>query len=302
MKKLIINVILTIIAIIPVTALAASTSDATEPITGTSGSLNIEYKYEDYKINNIDVDIYYVASVSEDYQYSLSGQFASYSVVLNGIKTTEELKNLEETIGSYISADKIEATNSGKVVNNKISFKDLKTGLYYVKTQEIDEKDYKLSFESFLISVPSLDDNNKWNYDVKAFPKPYVFELKYEDITYTVIKEWRDNKDNRPKEIAIEIFKDGEIFEEVALSSDNNWTYKWDTIDDGSKWTVIEKVVPSGYTVSINKNDNKFIIINTGEEENPQTVDNIYLYFYILVGGIVGMVASLISYAKMREN
>ena len=40
--------------------------------------------------------------------------------------------------------------------------------------------------------------------------------------------------------------------------------------------------MPTGYTVTINKNNNKYIITNKGEVENPNTVDNIYLYMYIL--------------------
>lgn len=302
MKNLIIKIISVIAIMIPFKSEALTTMDAKEAIVSKNGTLSLEYKYDDYKINDINVKIYRVASVSSDFRYTLIGDFKDLPVKINGIKTVTELNNLEEVFESYIVANKPGETSSGIVLDNKVSFNDLQTGMYFVITEKIDTKDYSLLFKSFLISVPTLNEEGTWNYDVSACPKPLMFTPKYEDITYTIIKEWRDNNINRPKEIEIDIYKNGEIAESVILSRENNWQYSFTTKDDGSIWNVLEKNVLDDYTVSINKTETKFIVINTKEEEPPKTVDNIYLYFIILIGSIIGMSSTLIIFRKAKED
>ena len=89
------------------------------------------------------------------------------------------------------------------------------------------------------------------------------------------------------------------------LSSANNWSYEWITDDDGSKWTVVERDVPDNYTVSITTQKRNFIIINKDsnyKEENPKTLDDIKLYFYILIGSLVGIILLVISIFKNKKN
>lgn len=302
MKKLIINILLVLTFILPVKIDALSTADAKEIIVDNNSSLSLEYKYDDYIINSGDVKLYYIASVSHDYQYSLVGDFQDLSIEINGIKEVNEWKILENTITSYVIADGISETSNAVINNNKVYFGNLKTGLYLVITDTIETEKYSLSFEPFIISVPNLMEDGTWNYDVYSCPKPYLFTPKYEDVTYTIIKEWRDNKQNRPSEIEVEIYKDNDLYENISLTSDNNWTYSFVAKDDGSIYTAVERNVPEGYTVSIDKNDTRIVIINTYDEEPPKTVDNIYLYFIILFGSIIGLASTLLVIHRMNNN
>ena len=56
--------------------------------------------------------------------------------------------------------------------------------------------------------------------------------------------------------------KDGKITETVSLAKENNWKYQWYHLDASSTWKVVEKEVPSGYTVTINQDDSTFTITN----------------------------------------
>ena len=292
--------------IIPSKVFALSTSDALSEIDiNKDCSVNLYYYYDDYDFNDVNVDIYYIASLTKDFKYQLSSSFKDYSINVNGIKNDSEWNILEQTIDSYIEVDKIEKIQSKKILNNKVSFSDLKPGLYFIKTDLIDSREYTLSFDSFLINFPSLDEDGIWNYEFEVYPKAESYIPKYNDIKYKVIKEWIDNGTNRPNNIDVEIYKNDTYIETIVLSNDNNWTYEWITKDDGSNWNVIERIVPNGYNVSIKKENNNFILVNTMEEEDeipPQTSDNIKIYFYFLTISLIGIILLIVSLFIEKKN
>lgn len=303
MKKLIyLAITLLLMVILPSNILASNTADAKELIDiDKKTSLTLKYEYENININNVNVRLYKVGDLTKDFQYTLTEKFGSYPIEINGIEYFDEWTALSETISSYVNADSISETESGIVNNNKVSFTNLETGLYLVVTDKIDEKKYILEFESFLITLPVLSENGTWNYNATALPKPSYYEPKNEEITYSVIKEWKDTGEDRPVSVSIDIYKDEELYENVTLSSENNWCYSWNYLDDGSKFSVVEREIPREYTVKIEKNNTRFIVVNTKEEINPKTLDNIYIYFILLSISFVGL-ASLVFTLKKSEN
>jgi len=307
MKSRILKIILILISfIIPNSVYALSTSDANEKIDLTKkANLTLNYIYDDYNLDNVNVEIYYVASVSSDFRYELSSAFSEYSIKINGIKTDKEWATLEQTLNSYIIADKIDAMLETKIRNNKIELSDLKLGLYFIKTEKIDTEDYTLIFDSFLLNIPDLQEDGYWNYNIDVYPKIEEYTPKYDDISYKVIKEWIDDANTRPDSIEIEIYEDGDLVDTKTLSKDNNWRYEWVTEDDGSEWTVIEKNVPKGYEVTINNKNNNFIIVNIDPEyteKNPSTFDNINLYFYLLFSSIIGVILVITSIILQKKH
>ena len=84
--------------------------------------------------------------------------------------------------------------------------------------------------------------------------------IEYEKLT--VHKVWDDNGyPNRPDSVTVHLLRDGEKYEEVELSKDNQWTYTWDDLDDRYQWSVKEEV-PAGYEASYKTEDNKVFITN----------------------------------------
>lgn len=307
MKSRILKIILILISfIIPNSVYALSTSDANEKIDITKkANLTLNYIYDDYNLDNVNVEIYYVASVSSDFRYELSSAFSEYSIKINGIKTDKEWATLEETLNAYINTGNIKETVKTTIKNNKVELSDLDLGLYFVKVENIDTEDYSLIFDSFLISLPDLREDGYWNYNLEVYPKVEEHIPKYDDINYTIIKEWIDDAETRPNSIEIEIYKNKELVDTKTLSKDNNWKYEWITEDDGSIWTVIEKNVPKGYEVSINNKNNNFIIVNIDPEyteENPSTFDNIKLYFYLLFGSVIGLILLATSIILQKKQ
>lgn len=300
MKRFLTNIMLIVLSIIiPNNVYAISTTEAKEAIDITKDSkLTLNYYYDDYNFDDTNVKIYYIASVTSDFRYELSSDFSSYLIKINGIKTEGEWTSLEQTLNSYITADNIKETSKKSIKNNNITINDLKPGLYFIKTDKIDTKDYTLLFDSFLLSIPELKEDGTWNYDISVYPKTEMYIPKYEKIKYTVIKEWVDDQKNRPKSIEIEIYEDGILVENQTLSKDNNWIYQWTTDDDGSIWTVVERDIPKGYNVSIKNSDSNFTIVNTDpnyKEDNPKTYDNIKIHFYLLIGSIIGIILLIIG-------
>ncbi len=300
MKKILITIIILINLIKPANVFALSTTIAKEEINNdTNCNVTLNYYYDDYNFDNTNIKIYHIASITKDFQYNLSSKFSSYPIKINGLKTDVELNTLKQTIDSYIIADNIEELASYSITNNQVNINNLKPGLYFIKTNKIDTKDYTLIFDSFLLNLPELTSDGTWNYNLEVYPKIEEYTPKYEDITYTVTKEWIDNPNTRPKSIEIEIYEDGILVDSHILSSKNNWTYNWITKDDGSTWTVVERNIPKNYNVSITNKNKNFIIINKDsnyKEENPKTLDNINLYFYLLISASIGLILLTISF------
>lgn len=83
----------------------------------------------------------------------------------------------------------------------------------------------------------------------------------FSSSTISVNKIWDDqgNEDVRPKEINVMLYKNGQLYDQQILNSENQWHYAWTGLptyevdEDGSlheiKWTVQEKI-PVGYAES----------------------------------------------------
>lgn len=307
MKKFFLTTIILITSLItPINVIATSTTNAIEKIDITKNSnLTLNYAYDNHTFNNISVKLYHIATATPDFQYQLISNFSNYPLQINGLTTETEWNHLEQTLEAYIIADDIKETYSQTIEKNTITFSNLTPGLYLIKTPQITTSTYTLQFDTFLISIPNLKENGTWNYDVTVNPKAEEYLPQYKKITYTAVKEWLTRSTPRPQSIDIEIYKDAILIEKQILTSSNNWTYSWQTDDDGSTWTVVERNIPNNYTVSILKEKNTFIILNTDttyQENSPQTLDNINFYFYLFLGSFIGLILLTISLILLKKT
>lgn len=262
MKKKIFIIISAIINILlPLNISAISIADAIEDIDNNKKTnLTINYIYDDILINEADVKLYKVADIDEKFQYIPTSDFSSYPIKLNSVLTQEKWEEIRQTLESYIVADGIAPTIETKITNNKVSLPSLTNGLYLVMNNRIQTEDYALEFQNFLINLPALNTDGRWNYDVEVSPKPSHHEV-YEK--YRVIKVWGGNDTHRPDHVTIEIYCNGDFIEQQTLSADNNWQYGWKTEKhETDTWTVVERDVPSNYHVKITKKDDAFIVTN----------------------------------------
>ncbi len=309
MKKRIIRIAALVIAVITFAVStvglvsAISTADAKEPIdTSRSCSLTLTYSYNETYYEGLEIEIYRIADVTEDLQYSLTDDFEDYSVEINKISSSSEWDEVCSTIGMYVDTGKVERTNVLLTdENGKVSFRDLKPGIYYVKWTNNPTKDNTIGFLPFLIAVPGIGEDGKWIYDVDAIPKPGYNPYIYYD-KYTVVKQWRDIglKEKRPVNVSVQIYRDGELFDEVILSEENNWTYTWAT-HAPYKWNVIEKNLPSEYKVIIVEENGVFYVTNSIEDPAPQTGDTNDFSVWIVLMAISGLVLVILGTTGRRK-
>ena len=91
-----------------------------------------------------------------------------------------------------------------------------------------------------------------------------------DDTRLTVHKVWDDhNSPNRPDSVTVHLLKNGTFYEAVELNSGNQWTYTWDQLDADQDWSVLEAVIPDGYTVSYETFGNLVYIINSKDTGTP---------------------------------
>ena len=104
---------------------------------------------------------------------------------------------------------------------------------------------------------------------------PGITPDEKDEITYKVLKLWKDQgyTEYRPISITVDIYRNGELNHTVRLSGENNWAYSWSAEDDGSIWTVIEREIPEGYIMSVEKRSTAFILTNTFDEQEPEEPD-----------------------------
>lgn len=210
--------------------------------------------------------IYRVADISEYGEYTRTPEFEEYAVDLEQ-SDQNGWRALASTLAGYVKRDGKEAQDT-KITDadGKAYFKDLSAGLYLVLGEQAEDDTFKYEAEASLIALPDLDENDLWVYDVTASPKYEKDPLKPdEDVTQKkIIKIWKDgNSKNRPKDIQVQLLKDGKVADTVTLNADNNWKYQWDNLDNSAAWQVVEQTVPSGYTVAVEKEADTFTITNT---------------------------------------
>lgn len=265
--------ILACILLIAATALPSSARTSID--LDKDFSVTIDYSNDEVPLSGVEFKMYHVAEISEYGIYSPTKLFKYYHIDFD-YDDNAGWRILANTLVPYIERDGIEATTSGVTDDQGIlEFASLKAGLYLVvgETKVVDG--YKYIPENYLVSLPGLDEKDNWLYSVVSKPKSdREAGSDTEDTVCKVMKVWKDNDDKlgeRPDYIEVELLRNGEVFETVKLSDENNWRYTWEKLDDKFIWSVTEKEVPDGYTVTINKENKVFVITNTSKESTKPT-------------------------------
>lgn len=282
----------------PYQAMAASTSDAVEPIIPEKEcSLTVSYCYGETAFSGIEVKLYRIAEVSADFKYTLTQPFESSGLILDGIRTAGEWNVVRSTLEAHILAYNIapeftSATNK----DGQISFGSLRTGMYLAIASQVKQNDLHYLFDSALIALPGLGLDGRWQYQVSVNAKGEVLPPVGPDekVERKVLKLWRGDEDrtDRPKSIEVEIFCNGSSYKTVTLSEENHWAFSWSAKNDGSSWTVVERNVPQGYTMTVEEREATFVLTNTWTPTNPDDPDkppqtgdtsNILLYVLLMI-------------------
>lgn len=241
-------------------------------------SITINHSYDNKPLDNVQCNIYKVATLSSTGYYSITDEFKEYPIDFNQISDPTEWYQVADTLESYVSADgilpyKIEKTSEA----GSVKFSELGVGLYLVSIDNSVCKDGILKTKPFLVSLPSISPNNGWLYDVEVNPK--CEEINSGITDFKVNKVWTNDEGLkvRPPYINVDLYKNGEVFDSIILNEENNWTYLWNGLDSEAQWTIIEKDVPKDYVVSYEKYEGSITINNkylNGEEIDTDEISN----------------------------
>lgn len=291
----------------PGKVLGSSTVNAVEPIDiSAKASLTAIYAYDGTFLPEIRVSLYQVAMISENFQYVLTDRFEETKLAINGLKSAHEWDTVRSTLESFIMANGL-APSSEKLTGHDGTalFNALAPGLYLMMPAAYQLEDGQIRFDSALVSVPGLQEDGTWEYDITVKPKP-GFEPEPDGTKkYKVIKLWRDkgNEKNRPAAIEADILRNAQVDRSIRLSEENQWCYSWEAPDNGDVWTVAEKNVPHGYTGLVEKHENSFVLINEALENSttPSTGDSANLGLYIILLSISCLLLVLLGMAMRRR-
>lgn len=276
-------------------------------------TLTLTYSKEGVIFSDVEIRIYRIAG--EDLEKLPA--YSAYPIEIGDLVTQAQRKEAASTFDAYITADGA-APDAMQITTaeGNVTFTDLEAGLYLVSGVTIEKDDSIYSFSPFLITLPSYDEEGNRVYNVSAKPKPAVTTKEEGEKTYTVLKLWRDDSsDDRPDEILVDILKNGILSETVTLKSENDWSYSFTSDDRDCYWTVVERNVPEGYTVTVSEMGTTFVIVNTypgegndvptegpeGDSNAPQTGETLPVKLFVLIFCISGMMVLVFGIGVRRK-
>ena len=301
--------------LMPYHVLAVSTSDAVEPIIPENKcSLTVSYCYGETVFPDVQVKLYRIAAVSADFRYTLTKPFEASGLSLNEIQTTGEWNVVRSTLEAHILACQIEPEMTALTnQDGQVCFEALPTGMYLAVVSQVAQNELRCHFDSALIPLPGLGQDGRWQYQASANAKGEVLPPidSDEEVELKVLKLWKgdEGRSDRPTSIEVEIFCNGSSYKTVQLSEENHWAYSWSAKDDGSDWTVVERNVPQGYTVTVDERETSFVLTNTriptdpnepGDPPKTGDTSNILLYIWLMVAA--GMLLIILGITGKRKQ
>ena len=173
-------------------------------------------------------------------------------------------------LAAYAEMKSLPYTEKSTDSRGTVVFDNLAIGAYLVVPAEMD--DGYLNPKAFIVWLPMRDETgNKWIYHIDATPKIESGKDDSDEKTYiSVKKHWKSNV-KTPDSIRVTLIKDGSAVDSVVLGAENNWYYRWDDLDKNHSWSVVEREVPKGYTVSYVTSQMTVIITNTHTDYEEET-------------------------------
>lgn len=238
--------------------------------------LTLRYFDGDTPIVGAHFELYKIASANAYGELTVTKDFEKYGIE-ELIASDDSWKLLASTLEGYVVADELRPADSGETnVNGILSFptegKSLSNGLYLVVGERHIQNGVSYEPSSFVVMLPTYDSQgDAWLYDVMAQVK-FESGSATDTVDRTVIKLWDDkgNESSRPKEIKVQLLRNGEVHDTAVLNADNSWRYKWEGLDPAYTWKVVEEV-PDGYAVTIERDGTVFMITNTPDGDTPDT-------------------------------
>ncbi len=204
-----------------------------------------------------------------DVEFVLTDAFAAYGDEISVNLDPEKMDSSEwaagaATLAPYVLRDSkngskaFESSSAATDGNGSAVFSGIGQGLYLM-TGVYEGSDYSsVTVTPVFLTLPQLsEDGASWVYGASAAAK-VAAEVKTETekkTSVSVRKVWSGDDSttttgSRPESVSVDLLDStGTVVDTQTLSAVNGWAFTWTGLSAG-EWTVTEKDVPSGYSVS----------------------------------------------------
>ena len=245
------------VALLPVTAHAATVATATIPVSvtveGEEGTLEADIPEETYTFT--------LEAVTADAPLP-----AETTVTITGAGSASYTIDYEK-VGVYqytVTQNATALTGDNSACHDRGNYD---TTVYYVTVSVINADDGSIG--TVVAVHEGSDEGDKCD--------KLVFVNTYAPVPYTSItvnKTWTDNDQSRPDSIEVQLLDGDEVIETVTLKEGTGWTYTWIGLDPyGDHSWDVKEVAVSGYTAEYTTSDDTITIHNVGDENEPDEPD-----------------------------
>lgn len=174
-----------------------------------------------------------------------------------------------------ITVSKAWIHNGGKEFPSSISVTLYKNGEAYETVTLSDDNSWSHTWKN-------LTDASVWSVDETNVPAGYTKQIRVDGYAFVITntrtinpvevsvnKVWVASEGViHPESVEAVLYRDGEEYDTVRISAENNWSYVWTGLTDEYTWSVDEKSVLAGYTKNVTSEGYDFTITNTKEFKN----------------------------------
>ena len=191
-KKTLILLLL-LILIYPITFIYAEEIDITR-----KSNININYKYENKPIEKVDVNLYKIADINQNGEYTYLNTFQEKEQDLKNKVISEQVEYAKE-LSEYINEKNIESDNTTFTNQEGIaSFSSISVGLYLLTYEQIIDNNYEYKSSPILISIPTLE-NESLIYDIDINPKLETTTINSNEESTITYGKTNENTKKSPK-------------------------------------------------------------------------------------------------------
>lgn len=292
--------LLIVSGLLPEQALARGLVDTEE-----KANLILKFAPDDTPATGTEFRLYHVADITEVGDYTLTENFDDYDIVIENMDEAA-WNDMTVKLQGYISADQIQPDYTMTIGESAVAaFTDIELGLYFVSGDSFYANGYYYAPQSFIVSLPTVDAEDVWQYEVVTTPK---YEATPELISLEILKVWKDGDYSaRPSSIEVEVYEGDALYQTVTLNIDNNWRYQLTGLLGGSTWSVVEKDVPDEYEVSIEKQTGRFVVTNIRAVEDepvsePTLPQTGMLWWPVPVLAATGLLLIIVGYVRRSRG
>ena len=240
-----------------------------------TGSIACLSYVDGHKVADVKCQLWQVASYDAGRNaFELLDWYKQYHIGFDP-SDVDVMTRFTKTLYDYVRRDNIRVDKTAVSDFQGVAlFELLQPGVYLITAEEFEHDGKLYTGQPMLVYIPNLSDDGVLVFSAEVelkFTGRRIPEKPVEEkISRRVLKTWRgDDRSERPESIAVELLKDGKVYDTVELTAENSWRYVWTDLDKNADWSIVEQEVPEGYETYTDLKGVTFVIENVKETPPP---------------------------------